>query len=350
MLTTLRKQRRLSSPSLISAAGCLLIFEIGSQTLSGSGLCRRIQRLAQQRTYRGPIAKGRVVPRSPVRLRKDGNIRRGKDSTLVPMFAGAKRAFPGTVFQLKVMTGRLYDVEVQRLVLEHGKSRVIDGPFRGMRYLDRANCSALTPKLLGTYERELHPFVQDIIDERPSHVIDVGSAEGYYAVGFALSLPHATVHAFDIDSDARRNVAALADLNGVTARVSIERECAFDTFKRFTGTRFVVICDIEGAEKTLLDPASAPALTSCDILVEIHDGNASTAIHDAFRDRFSNSHEMTFVRYAGRSAKDAAGAPWLGHPHNKLRAVEEGRTFGLEWGYFRSRARVARRGTDRVGE
>jgi len=254
------------------------------------------------------------------------------------MLSQAKRAFPGLYLRLRTMAGRLYDADVERLTLEHCRSRVIDGPFQGMRYINRANCSALTPKLLGTYERELHPFIEEIIARRHAHVIDVGSAEGYYAVGLALSMPESHIHAYDTDEDARRNLAALADLNGVTGRISINRECSFETFERFRGSSFAVICDIEGAERHLLDPAAAPVLAECDILVEIHDGMASTAIHDSLRNHFSETHELRFVRYDGRTARDAARAPWLGHARNRLRAVDEQRTFGIEWGYFRAKA------------
>jgi hypothetical protein len=106
-----------------------------------------------------------------------------------------------------------------------------------------------------------------------------------------------------------------------------------------------VICDIEGAERDLLDPAAAPALVDSDILVEIHDGPEATAIHDTLRDRFAHTHVIRFTKYEGRSASDAAGAPWLGHARNRMRAVDERRTFGVEWGYFRARAASAPDGT-----
>ena len=253
------------------------------------------------------------------------------------MLSHAKRAFPGLFLTMRTLAGRLYDTEVERLTLERCRSRVIDGPFRGMRYIDRASCSALTPKLLGTYERELHPFIEEIIGRRHAHVIDVGSAEGYYAVGLALTMPASRIHAYDIDENALRNLAALADLNGVTDRISMSRECSFETFERFRESSFAVICDIEGAERHLLDPAAAPALTACDILVEIHDGVASTAIHDSLSNHFSNTHDLRFVRYRGRAAHDAAHAPWLGHARNRIRAVDEHRTLGVEWGYFRAK-------------
>lgn len=254
------------------------------------------------------------------------------------MLSVLKSKFPALSLRLKALTGRLYDADIERFALGKSGARVISGPFRGMRYIEKANCSALTPKLLGTYERELQPFIEEIVASRPEHVIDIGSAEGYYAVGLALRLPDSQIHAFDIDEDALVNLATLARLNGVTDRVSINRECSFETFEGFKGSSFVVVCDIEGAEKTLLDPLAAAALKQCDLLVEIHDGASSTSIHDTLYERFAPSHTLTFVPYDGRSSADAENAPWLGHPLNRQRAVDEQRTFGIEWGFFRHKA------------
>jgi hypothetical protein len=246
-----------------------------------------------------------------------------------------KQAFPKTYLQLKKAAGRLYLNEVEQLTLERCQARVIDGPFKGMRYIRESNCSALAPKLLGTYEKELHGFIAEIIAKQYLHVIDIGSAEGYYAAGLALRMPSCKVHAFDIDPAARANSASLSALNGLDHVISIHGECSFETLDTFHGHSCVVICDIEGAELHLLDPSAAPSLKGFDVLVEIHDGAHSTVIHNALVARFSSSHDLTFAKYAGRNASDATHAPWLGHVRNKAIAVDEQRTFGIEWGFFK---------------
>jgi len=246
-----------------------------------------------------------------------------------------KRAFPRTYLQLKKAAGHLYLNEVEQLTLERCQARVIDGPFKGMRYISEANCSALAPKLLGTYEKELHGFIAEIIARKYPNVIDIGSAEGYYAAGLGLTMPDCKVHAFDIDPAARKNSAKLYALNGLDHVITIHGECSFKTLDSFGGHSCIVICDIEGAELQLLDPSAAPSLRGFDILVEIHDGAHSTVIHNAMVERFSSTHDLTFAKYAGRDASDATHAPWLGHARNKAMAVDEQRTFGIEWGFFK---------------
>src|SRR5687767_8100107 len=61
-------------------------------------------------------------------------------------------------------------------------SRIWNGPFKGMEYVDAQTEGALIPRLLGTYECELHPHLERLAGEGLDCVIDVGCAEGYYAV------------------------------------------------------------------------------------------------------------------------------------------------------------------------
>src|SRR6478672_6897407 len=66
------------------------------------------------------------------------------------------------------------------LVVQHG-------PFKGMKYPGVNSVgSALIPKLLGSYERELHPLIDSICAGQYDQVVDIGCAEGYYAVGLAM--------------------------------------------------------------------------------------------------------------------------------------------------------------------
>ena len=62
-----------------------------------------------------------------------------------------------------------------------------------------------------------------------------------------------------------------------------------------------MLCDIEGAERELLDPLAAPALLGIDMIVECHDGAAKL-----LTDRFTSSHDITPVADDGlRRLQDA---------------------------------------------
>ena len=81
--------------------------------------------------------------------------------------------------------------------VQHHGVRVYSGPFKGMEYLDYATEGCLVPRLLGCYEDELHADLQRFVDMGVDTIVDIGCAEGYYAVGLARFMPAAQIHAFE---------------------------------------------------------------------------------------------------------------------------------------------------------
>ena len=75
------------------------------------------------------------------------------------------------------------------LFLRHYGTRVLQGPFAGMNYLNRSHNSEFVPKLLGSYEAELSEVLEQIIAHDYRLIVDVGFAERYYAVGLARRCP-----------------------------------------------------------------------------------------------------------------------------------------------------------------
>ena len=173
-------------------------------------------------------------------------------------------------------------------------TRVASGPFAGMDYPVAASEGARAPRLLGIHESALHPVIESVIARAPAQVLDVGCAEGYYAVGLARRLPSALVHARDTDARARALCASLAQANGVGDRLRIGGEVAHADFALCEAAPTFLLCDIEGAEAELLDPRLAPALTCADILVEVHEGMRPGLVA-ALTGRFTASHRVTRI-------------------------------------------------------
>jgi precorrin-6B methylase 2 len=173
------------------------------------------------------------------------------------------------------------------LVVQHG-------PFAGMNYVAAATEGALLPRLIGSYECELHPHILALVEEGIDTVVDVGCAEGYYAVGLARLIPHAAVHAYDTDPAAREACRALAEANGVSERVHIGETFPGEAFAGFTPGRTLVFMDIEGGERQLLDPSAYPALKGLHVLVETHP-NPSADLTALIAGRFEGSHDIIRV-------------------------------------------------------
>jgi|DewCreStandDraft_4_1066084.scaffolds.fasta_scaffold00110_9 hypothetical protein len=202
---------------------------------------------------------------------------------------------------------RLVTRELVRVV----GARCAAGPFRGMVLPEASSWGDgdLAPKILGAYECELHPALERAFARAPELVVNVGCAEGYYAVGAALRLPGCTVHAFDLDEAALGVCAAAARLNGVAERIRLERRCEPGRLVELLGTRpnALVLLDCEGYERELITERTLPALAAADLIVECHDF-VDPGVTDRLAALLRPTHEVEILREGGR---DPAAWPVL---------------------------------------
>jgi hypothetical protein len=202
---------------------------------------------------------------------------------------------------------------------------VVGGPFRGLRYPAQASWgSAFLPKLLGTYERELHEAIERVVRRPYRLVVDIGAAEGYYAVGFALRMSQAPVIAFEIDAAARAMLTRVIEHNGVQGRVAVAQCCdgaqLLDLAQRGPG---FLLSDCEGCEFELFQPAQVLALSEWDLLIETHDSLRQN-ITRQLAARFRRTHRVTLIKPHQRTAADF---PLRGafSRFERLAAMDEGR-------------------------
>ncbi len=189
----------------------------------------------------------------------------------------AKRLLPGRYLRYRVRRHQQHIRErhgIPRLAEQwadqHG-TRVLRGPLEGLRYPPGMlrEIDAPVAKLAGCYEHHLH-------DHLPSSgtVIDIGAAEGYYAVGLALR--GCQVIAYEMDPHLRRLLAELADLNRVA--VDIRGECQERNLLEMPPPDFL-LSDCEGAETEILTPRVLDHLEPTRLLVETH------GTHDEMKSR-----------------------------------------------------------------
>jgi hypothetical protein len=213
-----------------------------------------------------------------------------------------------------------------------GRRVVADGPFAGMRYVSEAAGSSLPPKLVGSYEIELAAFVELGIESGWRTVVNVGCAEGYYAVGLARRLGDCRVLAYDASADAQRLCRAMAELNGVADRVEVGGAVDADARARVVGEAgagTVVLCDCEGAELALLREEDAPRFARAHLVVELHDFIVP-GCGDEIARRFRATHYVTRVVARPRRGDETAA---LGRLPEAVRpdAADEQRPPAMEW-------------------
>ena len=174
-----------------------------------------------------------------------------------------------------------------------------------MSYLPLASSHTDLPMLVGTYEAEIAPAIEEICGAGCDRIVDIGAAEGYYAVGMALRNPNATVLGFEANPSVRHYFRRLARLNGVRGRLRIAGECTTAALEAAlkSAERPAVLCDCEGAEGLLLDPRCVPSLGRALILVETHEGMVAGVERHLF-ERFSPTHDIEVIRSRPRTRDD----------------------------------------------
>ena len=194
-----------------------------------------------------------------------------------------------------------------------------------MELYNKVSEGCFIPKLLGCYEQELHHVANSIAETGYKNVVNIGCAEGYYAVGLTRLLPEEIkTYAYDINPEARRICKEVAIINGVENRIEIAGEFKSEDFEVFAREKSLLICDIEGAELELLNPEETPALAKVDILVELHD-SLNQEISKPIMQRFEPSHTIEFIETGSRDINEYPDLHALEHL-DQLLAFWEWRT------------------------
>ena len=147
------------------------------------------------------------------------------------------------------------------------------GPFAGLKYPElTAIGSTLYPKLLGSYEAEIHQWIQEICADDYSEIIDIGCGEGYYAVGLARRITQAMVYAYDESEEAKLLCAKFGAANHVAYRLSVRGLFTADELVGIPiRRRGLIICDCEGGESHIFDEQTSHRFADWDLLIETHD-------------------------------------------------------------------------------
>jgi hypothetical protein len=219
--------------------------------------------------------------------------------------------------------------------------RIFTGPFKGMRFVWEAwdaNFANPMPKFLGTYELELHNAMETVCSIAPDLIVDVGAADGYYAVGLSLRVKSAEVVSFEELENGQKLVESVAELNGVEDRVRSLGRCEVNDLEAALspGKTTFVMMDVEGYEDVLLDPVAIPALTRAHILVEAHDCYVP-GMSEKIVERFNNTHQIEKITSRSRSISDirpVSGFMKVYAKYNILGWTEE-RPFEMNWFFMK---------------
>lgn len=196
--------------------------------------------------------------------------------------------------ETKTIKRPLYADEIETIL---GKPIVKNGPFAGLTYPSYISYgSALYPKILGSYEAELHAIFDIELSKHYDEIFDIGCAEGYYAVGLALKLPDTLIQAYDINEKAAGYCKEMSILNNVSDRIQIHSAFKAEMFQSFNPEKNILfICDCEGYENDLFSKEIIPYLKNVTLLIETHDF-IIPGTSDRLELLFNDTHDIKMIQ------------------------------------------------------
>ncbi len=189
----------------------------------------------------------------------------------------------------------------------------------------------MSSKLLGFYEQELHGWIEEAIARGPDLILNVGCAEGYYAIGMAIRTAGSRILAFDIDEQSQTVCRQYASVNNVSDRIHVMGKLSAEELEDHLlgSTKPFLVVDCEGCELDLLRPDVAPSLLFSTLLIECHDF-ANALITKTLVERFSTSHRITIISEGARDPNTSPILAELGSSYRWM-AVDEGRPQCMNW-------------------
>ena len=127
-----------------------------------------------------------------------------------------KKLIPTSILPLCYLANR---------TIRKANGKVQSGPFSGMKYIDKAYCSSICPKLTGTYEKEIQNTIKQLLRQKFDAFIDIGSAEGYYSIGFARYGNCEQVYSYECSEEACKLQYVLAEKKEVGSKLRLLGSC-----------------------------------------------------------------------------------------------------------------------------
>jgi hypothetical protein len=183
-------------------------------------------------------------------------------------------------------------MNIKQTIIFQSKNKVISGSFSGMAVNPNMTSwgdGDILTKLLGIYEEELNEKIEKAISLSPKRIVNVGCAEGYYAIGMKIRCPNSQVLAIDLSDRALECTLANADSNGIC--IDVDKKIPSPTSGDFW------IIDIEGGEIQLLNEASQ--WKNVCMLVEMHEWT-NRSMCEIFKSKFEKTHTISVINQGSR--------------------------------------------------
>jgi predicted O-methyltransferase YrrM len=178
---------------------------------------------------------------------------------------------------LKLLSQQTTEQSKMRLLkhLRHLYGEKVEyGLFKGMKLGFKVWWSKydLITKFLGVYEEHILDQLNRFYSTSNVPFVDIGAADGYFAVGVARLNWAEKVFAFEISPTARSTLKENAERNNCINKIDIRGEATLDEIANIITVHpcVFVLVDIEGAEYELFNDKLLDLLKHCTIIIELH--------------------------------------------------------------------------------
>jgi len=228
-------------------------------------------------------------------------------------------------------------VEKKRIILSSKISKIYNntvqqGPFKGMiinedQFWGPGDRSS---KILGLYEKEIQDLIVSIQkDKNYSTFVDIGGADGFFAIGSLVNNLFKKCEVFEISKKGRISIQKNSKQNNVYDSIKIHDKASKRSLIKIDNiNNSLILCDIEGGEYELFDEKLINEIYPSDIIIEIHKDKENSLVN--FEKRFTKTYSLTKITQEPRSLKNFKELENI-NDNNRALITSEGRSYVQEW-------------------
>ena len=183
---------------------------------------------------------------------------------------------------------------------EHAKKHnfiVQNGIFKNLKLYHHISWGKgdIASKIYGFYENKIQEKLKDL--KKPI-LIDIGAADGFFAIGSLKSKICDFCYAFEETKKSRENLYITAEINDVKNNISIMGEVNKDNFfsllpSEIDFSKTIILCDIEGGEFNFFTDEILKKIRYSNIIIEIHNNKYNLEID--FLERVKRYFDVSII-------------------------------------------------------
>tara|TARA_Y100000817_G_scaffold287661_1_gene256361 strand:- start:480 stop:1307 length:828 start_codon:yes stop_codon:yes gene_type:complete len=212
---------------------------------------------------------------------------------------------------------------------------VQQGPFKGMvinndQFWGQGDKSS---KILGIYEKETQELMVEIQEKNNyTTFIDIGGADGYFAIGSLINGLFDECHVFEVNKKGRDSIQRNALKNGLKESIKIHGKATKKELLKIKNLKnSLILCDIEGGEYKLFEENLIKEIFPSTLIIEIHYNNKLPL--EQFEEYFKGSYSLNKIFQNPRSLNEFKELKKF-NDNNRALIVSEGRSCVQEWWYL----------------